>query len=187
MIHRLLRMQATQRPSTDVIKGTMKNNIPTRIAFKVTSAVDSTTILDHGGAEKLLGMGDMLYSNELGEERIQGAYVTEEEIGNIVEYLSNHNEITYLVDEKDIQAKIETVENEDEEDEIFEEVALYAVRNGVGSSNRLMQVFNISFNRANRLLLKMERLGIMSGTIKGKPREVLVSEEELEQILEENR
>lgn len=178
---------ATQRPSTDVIKGTMKNNIPTRIAFKVTSAVDSTTILDHGGAEKLLGMGDMLYSNELGEERIQGAYVTEEEIGNIVEYLSNHNEITYLVDEKDIQAKIETVENEDEEDEIFEEVALYAVRNGVGSSNRLMQVFNISFNRANRLLLKMERLGIMSGTIKGKPREVLVSEEELEQILEENR
>lgn len=178
---------ATQRPSTDVIKGTMKNNIPTRIAFKVTSAVDSSTILDHGGAEKLLGMGDMLYSNEQGEERIQGAYVTEEEIGSIVEYLSNHNEITYLVDEKDIQAKIETVENDDEEDEIFEEVALYAVRNEIGSSNRLMQVFNISFNRANRLLLKMERLGIMSGTIKGKPREVLVTEEELEHILDENR
>lgn len=177
---------ATQRPSTDVIKGTMKNNIPTRIAFKVTSAVDSSTILDHGGAEKLLGMGDMLYSNEQGEERIQGAYVTEEEIGDIVDYLSRHNEITYLVDENEIQAKSETVDADDEEDEIFEEVAIYAVRNNVGSSNRLMQIFNISFNRANRLLLKMERLGIMSGTIKGKPREVLVTEEELFRILDEN-
>lgn len=177
---------ATQRPSTDVIKGTMKNNIPTRIAFKVTSAVDSSTILDHGGAEKLLGMGDMLFSNEQGEERIQGAYVTEEEISDIVTYLSEHNEITYLVDETEIQAKAETIEADDEEDEIFEEVAIYAVRNNVGSSNRLMQIFNISFNRANRLLLKMEKLGIMSGTIKGKPREVLVTEEELFRILDEN-
>ena len=178
---------ATQRPSTDVIKGTMKNNIPTRIAFKVTSAVDSSTILDHGGAEKLLGMGDMLFSNEQGEERIQGAYVTEEEIGDIVDYLSRHNEITYLVDEDQLQAKVESFESDDEEDEIFEEVAIYAVRNNIGSSNRLMQVFNISFNRANRILLKMEKLGILSGTIKGKPREVLVSEQELFQILDENK
>lgn len=178
---------ATQRPSTDVIKGTMKNNIPTRIAFKVTSAVDSSTILDHGGAEKLLGMGDMLFSNEQGEERIQGAYVTEEEIGDIVDYLSRHNEITYLVDEDQLQAKVESFESDDEEDEIFEEVAIYAVRNNIGSSNRLMQVFNISFNRANRILLKMEKLGILSGTIKGKPREVLVSEQELFQILDDNK
>jgi len=178
---------ATQRPSTDVIKGTMKNNIPTRIAFKVTSAVDSSTILDHGGAEKLLGMGDMLFSNEQGEERIQGAYVTEEEIGDIVDYLSRHNEITYLVDEDQLQAKVESVDADDEEDEIFEEVAIYAVRNNIGSSNRLMQVFNISFNRANRILLKMEKLGILSGTIKGKPREVLVSEQELFQILDDNK
>ena len=178
---------ATQRPSTDVIKGTMKNNIPTRIAFKVTSAVDSSTILDHGGAEKLLGMGDMLFSNEQGEERIQGAYVTEEEIGDIVDYLSRHNEITYLVDEDQLQAKVEAVETCDEDDEIFEEVAIYAVRNNIGSSNRLMQVFNISFNRANRILLKMEKLGILSGTIKGKPREVLVSEQELFQILDDNK
>lgn len=178
---------ATQRPSTDVIKGTMKNNIPTRIAFKVTSPVDSTTIIDHGGAEKLLGTGDMLFCNEEGEERIQGAYLSEEEISDICHHLVEHNDVSYLVEATDLKEKVYTEDGADEDDEIFEDVARFAVRNQVGSSNRLMQVFNISFNRSNRLLLKMEKLGIVSQTIKGKPREVLVTEEELEQIFEENR
>ena len=178
---------ATQRPSTDVIKGTMKNNIPTRIAFKVTSPVDSTTIIDHGGAEKLLGTGDMLFCNEQGEERIQGAYLSEDEISDICRHLVEHNDVSYLVEATDLKEKVYTEDGSDEDDEIFEEVARFAVRNQVGSSNRLMQVFNISFNRSNRLLLKMEKLGIVSQTIKGKPREVLVTEEELEQIFEDNR
>ena len=178
---------ATQRPSTDVVKGTMKNNIPTRIAFKVKSPVDSITILDHAGADKLLGQGDMLYSSETGEDRIQGSYLSDEEIINVCQYLTEHNTVEYLIDSKQLEEKIISDEAEDEEDEKFEEICYYAVRNEIGSANRLMQVFNISFNRANRILLKMERLGILSSTVKGKQREVLVSADELAQILDNDK
>ena len=109
---------ATQRPSTDVIKGTMKNNVPTRIAFKVSSPVDSSTILDHGGAEKLLGMGDMLFSNEDGEERIQGAYVSDDELSDIVEFLTEHNEVSYLLNQEQLLAR-STIEEVNEEEDVL--------------------------------------------------------------------
>ena len=178
---------ATQRPSTDVIKGTMKNNVPTRIAFKVSSPVDSSTILDHGGAEKLLGMGDMLFSNEDGEERIQGAYVSDDELSDIVEFLTEHNEVSYLLNQEQLLARSTIEEVDDEEDELFEEVALFVVRNENGSSNAIQTTFNVSFNRTKRMLSKMEKLGILSPTVAGKPRTVLVNEEELYKILDDNK
>ena len=183
-IHLVLVMQ---RPSTDVVKGTLKNNIPVRIALKAQSAYDSNTMLNHAGAEKLLGNGDMIYANGADEDRIQGAYLSDEEITDVCNYLVDNNEPHYLIDSIQLEEKIVTDTTEDEEDEKFEEICYYAVRNEIGSANKLMQVFNISFNRANRILLKMENLGILSSTVKGKQREVLVSEDELAQILERNR
>lgn len=178
---------ATQRPSVDVVKGTMKNNIPTRIAFRVQSPQDSITILNHAGAETLLGNGDMLYSDDLGEQRIQGPYLSDQEISSVCNYLAEHNDQNFLIDSKQLDEKIVTDEAEEEDDEKFEEICYYAVRNEIGSANRLMQVFNISFNRANRILLKMERLGILSSTVKGKQREVLVSADELADILDNDK
>lgn len=178
---------ATQRPSTDVIKGTMKNNVPARIAFAVTSPVDSTTILDHGGAEKLLGMGDMLFSNAQGEERVQGALVTDDEISDIVDFLIENNEVSFLLDHNQLQERAQIEEVEEGDDELLEEVALYMVRNKNGSSNIIQTKFGVSFNRAKRMLSKMEKLGILSETVAGKPREVLVNEEELLKILDENK
>ncbi len=177
---------ATQRPSTDVIKGTMKNNVPTRIAFAVSSPQDSITIIDHGGAEKLLGMGDMLYASTQGEERVQGAFVTDDEITDIVDFLAEHNEVSYLVDSQQLQERAQIEEYEEGDDELLEEVALYMVRNKNGSSNIIQNKFNVSFNRAKRMLSRMEQLGILSETVAGKPREVLVTEEELLKILDEN-
>ena len=178
---------ATQRPSTDVIKGTMKNNVPARIAFAVTSPVDSTTILDHGGAEKLLGMGDMLFSTAQGEERVQGALVTDDEISDIVDFLIENNEVSFLLDHNQLQERATIEEVEEGDDELLEEVALYMVRNKNGSSNIIQTKFGVSFNRAKRMLSKMEKLGILSETVAGKPREVLVTEEELLKILDENK
>ena len=183
-IHLVLVMQ---RPSTDVVKGTLKNNIPVRIALKAQSAYDSNTMLNHAGAEKLLGNGDMIYANGADEDRIQGAFLTDEEITDVCNFLVDNNETNYLIDTEQLTEKIVTDTTEDEEDEKFEEICYYAVRNEIGSANKLMQVFNISFNRANRILLKMENLGILSSTVKGKQREVLVSEDELAEILDRNR
>ena len=175
---------ATQRPSTDVIKGTMKNNIPTRLAFKVTSPTDSTTIIDHGGAEKLLGNGDMLYKNEFGEERIQGAYVSDEEIRDVTEFLTENYEQEFLLSDSQLDERIIETEDADEEDELFEEIAYFCVRNNTASTNQLQKTFKISFNRADRIVLMMEKLGIVSQTVRGKSREVIVNIDQLNEILD---
>jgi S-DNA-T family DNA segregation ATPase FtsK/SpoIIIE len=175
---------ATQRPSTDIIRGSIKNNIPVRIAFKVASAVDSITILDHGGADKLLGLGDMLYSSGISEQRLQGAFVTDNEINRITAHLRQVQSTGYLFDEEDLREKAQNDGHSNAfDDDMFEEVARYVVENKVGSNNRLTQAFNMGFNRANEMLSEMERLGIVSSTVRGKQREVLVSIEELEDIL----
>ncbi len=177
---------ATQRPSTDVIRGTIKNNIPVRAAFQVSSYTDSNTILDHGGAEKLLGNGDMLFGDGKSERRLQGAYISDEEIAKLASFLRNQGPVSYLIDESELDDKTSGYVTDGEEndvDELFDEIALYAVRNKVASVNRIMQVFNISFNRANRLFTQFESLGIVSGTVKGKQREILVTEDELKDIL----
>ena len=176
---------ATQRPSTDIIRGSIKNNIPVRAAFRVASYTDSNTIIDHSGAEKLLGNGDMLYVDTTGERRLQGAYVSDEEVMKVTNFLRNQGPVNYLIDENELDDKTAgfVVESEDGGDELFDEIALYAVRNKTASINRIMQVFSISFNRANRLFTQFEELGIVSGTTKGKQREILVTEDELKDIL----
>ena len=176
---------ATQRPSTDIIRGSIKNNIPVRAAFRVASYTDSNTIIDHSGAEKLLGNGDMLYVDTTGERRLQGAYVSDAEVMKVTNFLRDQGPVTYLIDEAELDDKTAgfVVDSTDEGDELFDEIALYAVRNKTASINRIMQVFNISFNRANRLFTQFEELGIVSGTTKGKQREILVTEDELKDIL----
>lgn len=176
---------ATQRPSTDIIRGSIKNNIPVRAAFRVASYTDSNTIIDHSGAEKLLGNGDMLYVDTSGERRLQGAYVSDSEIMKITNFLRDQGPVNYLIDENELDDKSAgyVTADTDDADELFDEIALYAVRNKTASINRIMQVFNISFNRANRLFTQFEELGIVSGTVKGKQREILVTEDELKDIL----
>ena len=179
---------ATQRPSTDIIRGSIKNNIPVRIAFKVASAVDSVTILDHGGADKLLGLGDMLYSSGISEQRLQGAFVTDKEINRVTAYLRQSGTVNYLFTEEQLQKEVIAQETGGTfNDEMFEEVARYVVENNNASNNRLTQVFNMGFNRTNDMLNEMERVGIVSGTVRGKQREVLVTLEELEEILEKRQ
>ena len=173
---------ATQRPSTDIIRGSIKNNILVRAAFRVASNVDSRTILDHGGAETLLGNGDMLYLDTYGERRLQGAFISDGEIIKITNHLRDHNQVMYLATLSDL----EEPENPGDDaflDPLFDEVARYAVRMDTGSNNKITQAFKISFNRADRILVAMESLGIVSSTIKGKQREVLVSEKQLTEIL----
>ncbi|HON64432.1 MAG TPA: DNA translocase FtsK [Bacilli bacterium] len=175
---------ATQRPSTDIIRGSIKNNILVRAAFRVASNVDSRTILDHGGAETLLGNGDMLYSEPTGEYRLQGAYVDDGEISRVTSYLRDNYGPQYLIDLSELEEKTEISEDNDATlDPLFNDVAYFVVRNNTGSNNKITQAFKISFNRADRMLLAMENLGIVSSTVKGKQREVLVSETELEAIL----
>ena len=176
---------ATQRPSTDIIRGSIKNNIPVRVALKVASFTDSNTIIDHGGAEKLLGYGDMLYVDHNGERRLQGCFLSDSEMTKITNYLRDQGPVSYLLDESDLDEKNTgyVTTGADDGDDLFDEIALYAVRNKTASINRIMQVFNISFNRANRLFTQFEELGIVSGTVKGKQREILVSEDELKDIL----
>ena len=176
---------ATQRPSTDIIRGSIKNNIPVRAAFRVASYTDSNTIIDHSGAEKLLGNGDMLYVDTTGERRLQGAYVSDSEVMKVTNFLRDQGPVNYLIDEAELDDKTAgfVVDSTDDGDELFDEIALYAVRNKTASINRIMQVFNISFNRANRLFTQFEELGIVSGTTKGKQREIKVTEDELKDIL----
>ena len=176
-------IMGTQRPSTDVVKGSLKNNIPARFAFTVSSATDSMTIIDHGGAEKLLGRGDMLYKTEFGEERVQGAYIDEEEIIAVTDYISENNVQNLLLDSNELEEKASFLE-EDEDDEMFEEVAYFCVRNQTASANQIQKTFKMSFNRADRIVQKMERLGIVSNTVRGKSRDVIVNIDQLNEILD---
>ncbi|HOI46282.1 MAG TPA: DNA translocase FtsK [Bacilli bacterium] len=171
---------ATQRPSTDIIRGSIKNNIPVRAAFKVASYVDSMTILDHGGAEKLLGKGDMLYSDGMSERRLQGAYVSDYEITNITNFLRDNNGLHYLFQPSELdQATDELSNGEDYDDELFDTVAHYVVENANASINNLQKYFGMGFNRAQAIITELEKRGIVSESVKGKPREVLVDIEEL--------
>jgi len=175
---------ATQRPSTDIIRGSIKNNIPVRSAFKVASYVDSVTILDHGGAEKLLGKGDMLHSDGMSERRLQGAYVSDYEITNVTNFLREHHSTHYLFQTSDlVETEEESSSSDDYDDELFETVARYVVENANASINNLQKYFGMGFNRAQAIITELERRGIVSESYKGKPREVLVDLVELEEKL----
>lgn len=176
---------ATQRPSVNIISGTIKTNIPTRIAFKVNKAVDSNIILDQTGAEKLLGLGDMLYLDDMGvENRIQGAFISSKEIKDVVSALENYKAGEYLFTEEDLR-KSNVVDHSDDalNDELFEEIARYVVMNNAASINLLQKKFGCGFSRIQAIIVKLGELGIVSEHMGSRARNVLVNMEELEKIL----
>jgi S-DNA-T family DNA segregation ATPase FtsK/SpoIIIE len=177
---------ATQRPSVDVIKGTIKTNIPTRIAFMVKTQIDSSIILDHSGAEKLLGHGDMLYNDSVSEQRLQGAYISSEEIKAVTNYIREKADAEFMFTQEDLEAKMETNEyNDGISDEFFPIVARFVVENNSASINRIQKTFGIGFNRAQAIMQGLEELGIVSENLGSRARTVEVNLEQLEGILEE--
>ncbi len=176
---------ATQRPSTDVITGLIKSNIPTRLSFMVSSNVDSRTILDMGGAEKLLGKGDMLFlpPGESTPIRIQGSYVSDEEINRVVEFVKRSGKPVY--DEKmadlDKSPKEENAshsESSDGEDPLYNEIVEFAVKTGKISASLIQRKYRLGYNRAARIIDTLEEKGIIGPQNGSKPREVLVRLEE---------
>ena len=179
---------ATQRPSVDVITGVIKANIPSRIAFAVSSQFDSRTILDMSGAEKLVGKGDMLF-NPLGmgkPVRVQGCFVSDEEVHNIIEFVkSQAEEVEYSgeVIESIEKGNIST-SKADDVDELLEEAIECVVSAGQASVSMLQRRFRIGYNRAARIVDEMEARGIVSAQDGARPRQVLLSEEELSEMKE---
>ena len=175
-IHLIL---ATQRPSVDVITGTLKSNIPTRIAFAVSSQIDSRTILDSQGAERLLGRGDMLYlgNGMNAPQRIQGTFVTDEEIEEVVEYVRSQGEPNYFFKSEELVARSEVIE---EQDELFEEVCRYVFSQGSASTSAIQRRYHIGYNRAARLIDLLESHGFISEQKGSKPRDVYITEAILE-------
>ncbi|MBD8034698.1 DNA translocase FtsK [Solibacillus merdavium] len=169
---------ATQRPSVDVITGLIKSNIPTRIAFSVSSQIDSRTILDTQGAERLLGRGDMLYlgNGMSAPTRIQGTFVTDDEIEEIIEYVREQGEPQYIFKQEELLKRSETVEDQDE---LFEEVCRFVYEQGSASTSLLQRRYHIGYNRAARLIDMLERQGFVSEPKGSKPRDVFITEEDL--------
>ncbi|WP_242241042.1 DNA translocase FtsK [Bacillus cereus group sp. BfR-BA-01309] len=176
---------ATQRPSVDVITGLIKSNIPTRIAFTVSSQVDSRTIIDIGGAEKLLGRGDMLFLGNGTSKpvRVQGVYVSDDEIEKTVDHVKKQMKPNYLFKQEDLLAKTEQAESEDE---LFFEACQFVVEQGGASTSSVQRKFRIGYNRAARLIEEMESQGIISEARGTKPRDVLISEDEFAAMQETN-
>lgn len=174
-IHMIL---ATQRPSVNVITGLIKANVPTRIAFMVSSAVDSRTIIDSGGAEKLLGNGDMLYlGNGMNKPiRIQGNFVSDEEIDAVVQYVKTQGEPNYLFQEKELLKKV----SEAPKDELFNEICDFMIDEGHISTSQIQRRFQIGYNRAARIIDQLEEMGYVSGQNGSKPRAVLITEKQAE-------
>ncbi len=176
---------ATQRPSVDVITGVIKANIPSRIAFAVSSQTDSRTILDMGGAEKLLGKGDMLFY-PLGAAkpvRLQGAFISEGESEKVIDFVKNQ----IKEDVKYEQGIMETISKpamtkSSSEDELLDQAIEFVVESGQGSSSMLQRKFKIGFNRAARLIDSMEERGIVGQSEGSKPRKVLMSKQDLQNL-----
>ncbi|HHX68146.1 MAG TPA: DNA translocase FtsK [Gallicola sp.] len=176
---------ATQRPSVDVITGTIKANIPSRISFAVSSQIDSRTILDTSGAEKLLGKGDMLFfpSNVSKPVRIQGAFISDGEVERIVNYLKNQNITDYNKEIiEDIDKKQEASENIQSTDELFKDAVKIILEENSASISLLQRKMKIGYARAGRLIDEMEEMGIVSGYEGSKPRKILVGKDYLKDI-----
>ncbi|WP_397469478.1 DNA translocase FtsK [Psychrobacillus sp.] len=172
---------ATQRPSVDVITGLIKANIPTRIAFSVSSQIDSRTILDQQGAERLLGKGDMLYQGNgmSSPVRIQGTFVTDEEIEQVIEYARSQGTPKYLFEQEELLKKAENIA---EQDELFEEACRFIVEQGSASTSLLQRKFHLGYNRAARLIDAMYENGYITEQKGSKARDVLLSDDSLEEI-----
>lgn len=172
---------ATQRPSVDVITGIIKANIPSRIAFAVSSTTDSRTILDSGGAEKLLGKGDMLFlpSGRSKPIRVQGAFLSDEEVHGVVDFVTSQMKANYdksvILNQK--EPKKEEVESEDE---LYPDAKMFVITEQRASASLLQRQFRIGYNRAARLVDDLERNGIIGPAAGSKPRNVLVTESDLD-------
>ncbi|MBY0098963.1 DNA translocase FtsK [Mesobacillus maritimus] len=174
---------ATQRPSVDVITGLIKANVPTRVAFSVSSQVDSRTIIDISGAEKLLGRGDMLFL-ENGKSkpfRLQGTFVSDQEIDDIVAFVRKQRDPEYLFEQDELIKKSQITEDEDE---LFYEACLYVIEQDGASTSSIQRRFKIGYNRAARLIDMMEQNGFISEGRGSKPRDVLISIEDLDSFQE---
>ncbi len=180
---------ATQRPSTDIITGTIKVNIPARIAFAVSSQTDSRVILDQGGAEALLGQGDMLFRGAGTSKlaRIQGAFITEDEIARITRHWSKQGEPEF---EEELLETREGVGGDDEEgefnpdkDDLLEEAIRLVVQTETASVSMIQRRLRVGYTRAGRLIDMLERRGVISGYEGSKPRQVLITEADLPRIL----
>ncbi len=182
---------ATQRPSVDVITGIIKANIPSRIAFSVSSQVDSRTILDSAGAEKLLGKGDMLFypSGAPKPVRIQGAFISDKEVENIVKFLKKDGETEYdagIIESIEKSGEPEkTAADEDDDDDtdpLLDEAIDLVVETGQASTSFIQRRFKVGYARAGRIIDQMEQRGIISGYQGSKPREVLMSKERWQEL-----
>lgn len=171
-IHMIL---ATQRPSVDVLTGTIKANIPSRIAFAVSSGTDSRTILDMVGAEKLLGKGDMLYlpMGASQAKRVQGTFITDDEVKQVVEFVKDQQEVNYI-EEMIPGDEAEADLHEEPEDEYFDEAVKLVVEEETASVSMLQRRFRIGYNRAARLIDDMEARGVVGPPNGSKPRDVLI-------------
>jgi len=179
-IHLIL---ATQRPSVDVITGLIKANLPARISFRVSSKVDSRTILDGNGAEHLLGKGDMLYLPPASSRfvRLHGPYISEQESARLASFLRKQGKHTYdntiTEEEKGAQEAIAF-----EKDELYDEASRIVVSSGQASISYLQRRLRIGFSRAARLVDMMEADGLVSAAAGGKPREVLVKKDYFDEV-----
>ncbi|EGC82513.1 FtsK/SpoIIIE family DNA translocase [Anaerococcus prevotii] len=169
---------ATQRPTVDVITGTIKANIPSRISFAVTSQIDSRTILDAQGAEKLLGKGDMLYqsSDSMKPTRIQGAFVSDDEVMNVVQAIKDGNESDYDQEaiEKVEEVSVKESNPSDDEDELIDEAIKIIINENTASVSMLQRKLKVGYARAGRIIDQLEQRGVVGGYEGSKPRKVLV-------------
>lgn len=180
---------ATQRPTVQVVSGNIKGNIPTRIAFRVAAYVDSNTILDEGGAENLLGKGDMLIKDIDAPQRVQGAFVSDDEITEVCDFICNEAAPDYVFTHDQLKKSMENtqIKNEQaeagESDELLYDVASFCVNSKSCSINGIQQQFNFGFNRAQRIVAILEQKGIVSekkpGNTSNKGREILVDMHQL--------
>ncbi len=178
---------ATQRPSVDVITGVIKANIPSRLAFAVSSGIDSRTILDMVGAEKLVGKGDMLFSpaGQSKPSRIQGAFVTDKEVEQIVDFLKKSSRPTYtqeMVDTITTAVESGSSQAKEDEDEFFQDAVRLVLEKEKGSASMLQRHFRVGYNRAANMIEEMERRGIVGPDEGSKPRKVLISAAQWEEM-----
>jgi S-DNA-T family DNA segregation ATPase FtsK/SpoIIIE len=173
-------IMATQRPSVDVITGTIKANFPTRVSFQVTSKIDSRTILGEQGAEQLLGQGDMLFMATGGRvSRVHGPFVSDGEVEAVVRFLKSQGAPRYIpevTEEEDEDEALLDAGSDPEEDELYEEAVALIARDGKASTSYVQRRLQIGYNRAARLIERMESQGLVSKADRVGRREVLLGE-----------